>query len=644
MQPKIDVVRALLLGTDSCLVIPPYQRPYEWTRDRWQSLIRDIVESLTNKKDTHFIGVAITTESKPECAMATSPLLHRHIDIIDGQQRLLTLRIWLQAILDHSRDTDQELDLKFTNVYCQETDLEQWDSIVDNKWIKKYKNYKSDQSGLLHAYTYFRWILWLGQDAMTEPEPDEIPKLGRNYEIMNTFEEIDAFWKTAIEKRSTSNDQAVTNLRLVRTQGYNAGELLKATVDKLSLLVLEVNNQDEDPADIFNALNGQRTEMMQFDHLRNFVFANIKEAESRTELYENSWKVVERRIATLDISVKGSSAFDTFLYDLLISLGEKKHQSVSKDKTARQFTKYYRSSRNRLTAKEIAESLILPNLVSWASVKKNGSPIEIGREVKVLPDAAKTSLLTMEWMSSGPVVPLILNMVNRHFFHQMSSSDLIRAIQAVENYLARYVISGDPLSPLRASIMNICGRLGSAYSIDSLEKLLKETKHRDIDLKKKILPSGSTKNDPYLESGQIYQARTSKQLLAIFQSIERKLAGEHCSNLLRTSQEDALTIDHLYPQSPDKWKNDIHRWEQVPAAYKSRLHTLGNLAVIPKSINSRMSNERFSTKKERLDQTTFVKLAVNKDWQNPKIEKWTPADIDHRAEYLLDAFLSYYPY
>ena len=57
MQPKIGLVRDLLLGGDTCLVIPPYQRPYEWTKDRWQSLIRDIVDGLTNQKDSHFIGV-----------------------------------------------------------------------------------------------------------------------------------------------------------------------------------------------------------------------------------------------------------------------------------------------------------------------------------------------------------------------------------------------------------------------------------------------------------------------------------------------------------------------------------------------------------------------------------------------------------
>ena len=644
MQPKIGLVRDLLLGGDTCLVIPPYQRPYEWTKDRWQSLIRDIVEGLTNQRESHFIGVAITTESKPECTKAGSPLLHKHIDIIDGQQRLLTLRIWLQAILDHSRDEGSDLNVQFTNVYCQETDLENWDLVMNKKWVSKYKSFKPEESGLLHAYTYFRWILWLGQDAMTEQEPDETPKMSRNQEVMHNYEEMDRYWTQCLLKRNTGQDSNASSLRLTRSPGYNPADLLRATVDRLSLLVLEVNNQDEDPADIFNALNGQRTEMMQFDHLRNFIFANIKEADLRTDLYEHSWKNVERQVAKLDIGVKGSSAFDTFLYDLLISLGERRYQSVSKDKTARQFAKYYNSNRNSLAAKGIAEKVVLTNLVSWASIKKSGSPIEIGRETKELPDGVKTSLVTMEWMSSGPVVPLLLNLVNRYYYQNFSKEELQKGISLVENYLGRHIISGDPLSPLRASIMNICGRLGATYTLEELEALLKETKHKDSDLKKRILPSGSNKTDPYGPAGNIYELRTSRQLLAIFQGVERHLVGEHCSNLLRSAQNDVLTIDHIYPQSPDKWKADIRKWEESATSLKNRLHTLGNLAVIPKSINSDMSNERFLEKKTILNENRFVKLSINENWQAERIGKWTPDLIDSRADFLLAKFLEYYPY
>ena len=644
MQPKIGVVRALLLERDTCLVIPPYQRPYEWTRDRWQSLIRDIVESLTSQRETHFIGVAITTESKPECSKAASQILHKHIDVIDGQQRLLTLRIWLQAIIDHSKDNGNDLETSFTKVYCQETDLDDWDLVTKNKWIKKYRNYSGKESGLLHAYTYFRWILWLGQNSMTEQEPEELPKLGRNQEAMNSFSELEQFWSSSLIKRQHNSESEETSFQLARSHSIDPVKLLKSTVDQLTLLVLEVNTQDEDPADIFNALNGQRTEMFQFDHLRNFIFANINDAEMRTQLYEDSWKIAERQIAKLAIPVKGSSAFDTYLYDLLISLGEKKNQPISKDKTARQFSRYFNSSRNTLAAKGIAEKLVIPNLISWASVKKNGEPFDIGSHTYQLPSTVKASLITMDWMSSGPVVPLLLNIVNRFHFHNLSEQDLKRGIFAVENYLGRYIASGEPLSPLRASIMQICGQLGRDYDLEKLESLLKDIKFKDSDLKKKLLPLANKGSDPYADSARIYENRTPRQILALFQGIERERSGEHCPNLLRNSQEDPLTIDHVYPQSPDKWKTDIRNWETSPTSLKNRLHTLGNLGVIPKSINSSMSNEKFLRKKEILKDNRFVKLEVNEEWQAERVGKWTPEKIDERAESLLNDLLSYYPY
>lgn len=645
MWNRIDKVRPLLSVDDACLIIPPYQRPYEWLPERWQSLIRDIVDGVTSGKASHFIGVSIISESKQDCVNTQSPLLHRHIDIIDGQQRLLTIYIWLQAIFGFSRDSGRQINTKLVNIFCQETDIDDLQNVIRNRWVSEYKNYKSDSSGLMHAYTYFRWILWLGQDAMLEPEPDEIPKLPRNHPGFNNVDELYDFWRNSLEKRSHGANIGATNLQLVRSQQLDTDSLIAATLDNLNFLILQIFPEDEDPADIFNALNGQRVELDQFDHLRNFVFANIKDKNERHELYEQSWKNVEREVVKLKIPVKGSSALDTYLYDLLISLGEKKHQSVSKDKTARQFTKYYNSSRNNLGALGIAEKLILPNLISWASVKNCGKIVKIGRNDFELPLAVQSSLKSMEWMSSGPVVPLLLNLINRFYNEQLGENDLKVGINKIESFLARFIMSGQALSPLRASIMNICGSLGKNYSLEKLADFLQEDMPTDKDLKNKLMPSASKGSQPYGEYANIYESRTSKQLLAIFQGIEKKRGGEHCPNLLRDGQEDELTIDHIFPQTPDKWKADLkNRWNEPLTQMEKRLHTIGNLAVVPKSINSEMSNETFSKKKEILSENNFQKLSINEEWQPNNITKWTSELIDSRAIKLLDDFIRIYPY
>lgn len=643
MWHKIDKIRPLLSVEDTCLVIPPYQRPYEWYPERWQSLIRDVVEGATSAKDSHFIGVAIISESKQDCRFTQSPLLHRHIDIIDGQQRLLTLYIWLQAIFGHIKDSGKEINTKLVNIFCQEKNIDELNNILNNKWVSQYQNYKSDSTGLMHAYTYFRWILWLGQNALTESEPDEIPKPPRNHSGFASTQELYEFWKIALEWREHSSIANTTNLQLSRGQAVNTDLLIAATLDKLTLLVLQIFPEDEDPADIFNALNGQRVELDQFDHLRNFVFAQIKSEIERKELFDQSWKHVEGQVDKLKIPVKGSSALETFLYDLLISLGEKKHQPISKDKTARQFAKYVNSSRNTLGALGIAEKLILPNLISWASVKNLGKSFQIVRKNYELPLNIQESLKIMDSMSSGPIVPLILNLVNRFYNEQLGEEELGTGISLIESFLARYILSGQTLSPLRASIMNICANLGKNYSIEKLAEDLRIYKPTDKDLTSKLLP---TKNAslPYGAFAHLYESRTSKQILAIFQGITKKRGGEHTPNLLRDGQNDELTIDHIFPQTSDKWKADLRTWGQSIGQMKDRLHTIGNLAVVPKSINSEMSNETFAEKKRILTEANFEELNINREWQPVNITRWDAASIDSRANKLLSDFITYYPY
>ena len=258
---------------------------------------------------------------------------------------------------------------------------------------------------------------------------------------------------------------------MTRGSAVNTDQLIAATLDKLTLLVLQIFPEDEDPAEIFNALNGQRVELDQFDHLRNYIFSQIKSASERQELFEQSWKHVEGQVDRLKIPVKGSSALETYLYDLLISLGEKKHQPISKDKTARQFAKYVNSSRNSLGPLGVAEKLILPNLISWASVKNSGKQFQIVRKPYELPLKIQDSLKAMDWMSSGPIVPLLLNLVNRYYNEQLGADELEIGIGHIESFLARFILSGQSLSPLRASIMNICANLGKNYSLAILHNL-----------------------------------------------------------------------------------------------------------------------------------------------------------------------------
>lgn len=79
-----------IFSSDFDYYIPPYQRPYAWTEEEAGTLFDDLYDFYqTEPEDSYFLGsiVLIKEEEKP------------HADVIDGQQRLTTLSIFLAAII-----------------------------------------------------------------------------------------------------------------------------------------------------------------------------------------------------------------------------------------------------------------------------------------------------------------------------------------------------------------------------------------------------------------------------------------------------------------------------------------------------------------------------------------------------------------
>src|SRR5258708_37393930 len=85
-------------------VVPYFQRAYSWRRHQWNTLSDDILEMYEmQSQGAHFLGsmVLLAEQSTLEDAQIHPTLL------IDGQQRLVTLSLFLAAIRDTSKENDQ---------------------------------------------------------------------------------------------------------------------------------------------------------------------------------------------------------------------------------------------------------------------------------------------------------------------------------------------------------------------------------------------------------------------------------------------------------------------------------------------------------------------------------------------------------
>ena len=87
-----------IFSSDFDFDIPPYQRPYAWTEEQTGKLFDDLYEAYKDRdlsEDNYFLGsiVLIKDENVP------------HADVIDGQQRLTTLTIFLAVLASKLPDT-----------------------------------------------------------------------------------------------------------------------------------------------------------------------------------------------------------------------------------------------------------------------------------------------------------------------------------------------------------------------------------------------------------------------------------------------------------------------------------------------------------------------------------------------------------
>ena len=79
-----------LFDSSTIFNIPKYQRAYAWEQEQLDAFVEDLENQDTNKD--HFFGTILLQEQAPEGEF-------KIIDIVDGQQRITTIIIFMKLLL-----------------------------------------------------------------------------------------------------------------------------------------------------------------------------------------------------------------------------------------------------------------------------------------------------------------------------------------------------------------------------------------------------------------------------------------------------------------------------------------------------------------------------------------------------------------
>ena len=153
----MDASKALIsqiFSRGRLLEIPFYQRTYVWGEEQWSRLLDDM-EFVTKTKRNYFMGSVIL---KQDTVPSTCVYSDKRI-IIDGQQRMTTIMIFLKVLLlleDNNKlfDRNYRLDDDSIQMVHGHNDIVAFKKVVDHEEKTEIEN-PDPASQIIAAYNYF---------------------------------------------------------------------------------------------------------------------------------------------------------------------------------------------------------------------------------------------------------------------------------------------------------------------------------------------------------------------------------------------------------------------------------------------------------------------------------------------------------
>lgn len=542
----------LLFTLPQRLVVPLFQRPYVWNEEnQWEPLWNDIVRVAdrvllqpTAKHHPHFLGAVVVQQVQN----LAGSLPER--TIIDGQQRLTTLQILLDAL---------HAELLAVDAIAPALRVE---PLVVN--AEPFRTHPED-----------RFKVWpTNRDrpafnaVMSAEPPFDHDRLGHSGERM-----VDAhrfFSLSAREWLSLNGPEDVE--RRAATVETVARELLQMVVIDLAV--------DENAQEIFETLNARGAQLTAADLIKNFVFQRLLESGADVEAaYEQYWKDFEGAFWESEISV-GRLRFprsSIFLNHWLIArTGE---DVVTREVFAR--FKTYADFDAGVVMTELLEQID-------RAAHLYRSFVEGGTSQNVSIDRLELFAYRTSVMESEVVKPLVLHLLDPEE-EPIPEAQLVKALDVFESWMVRRMLVRATTKSYTQAVTDILGHLRKSdrsHAGDTLETFLAEQTSasrywpddEEVHQELKVLPA--------------YRRLRRGRLRMVLEAIEDHLRGFSSHGVGLASQRaprGQLHIEHVMPQ---KWL--VHWPPPDPSTREGErdrlIHTIGNLTLLTSRLNTKVSN------------------------------------------------------
>lgn len=580
---------------DTRYVVPRFQRPYVWKEEEhWKPLWEDLqlvvdelmdrqagasnqIERQEAQQDTspHFLGaIVLDQQSTPTQKLETR-------EIIDGQQRLITLQVLLSAV--HSVATDlahEESASLVEKLMYNDTDL----TTTDTDRLKVWP-IEADQDAFIDVLTF------------SDPESEHSELTGDD-----NLEECFRYFRDEIQEWAESGDEPTEE---------HLDALVTTMWHLLRVVVIDLESND-DAQVIFETLNARGTPLLAADLIKNYLFreATIQQ-DDPGDLHDKYWKQFDEDEWRVDVS---QGRLDRPKIDVFIMhwLTMEMSQQVRAKKLFPAFRKYLDRTDNSVEE-------IVKDIDYYASIYETISEPDRGSREGIF-------FHRLDILDTTTPYPVLLWI----FGHEdIPKEQRVKAVEAIESWLMRRMLS----------------RLTSKNYNKIFIELLDELKERDNehvgDVVVEFFRSKEGESDYWPDDDKLADSMVNKEYWAVinqrrlkmvFAAIERELRNTGYSETVEFTQD--LEIEHILPQ---KWSThwslpgdrpaEVERMERDDA--KDRI---GNLTILTDKLNPSISNAAWDDKREAVQEHTVLRL--NKHLVTNWPDEWNEDTIAERGEWL----------
>lgn len=596
--------------------IPAFQRPYVWNEeDQWAPLWDDITrvaEVYIASKEAgeeadpprHFLGAVVY-----ESAKAIAGDVTRH-SVIDGQQRMTTLQLLMDAVQEVIEARDHE-------IYAES---------LEELILNKQKAFAKRPQ---------RFKLWPSQTDRTafvqamESNYDENTVDHRVIEAHRFFRAEAHRWIAGEADESGVIPPATEDLRV---------EALSETLQNLLTLVAIDLSGHDDAQLIFETLNDRGTPLLKSDLIKNWVFRRGESLGADVERWSESvWAEFDgpwwREELAQGRQIR--SRIDIFLQYWLTM------RTRSEVKTDLMFAAFTHHAAPQMLTPDDAETL-LTQLRADADIYRSFAQLTADST------AGRFHARVIESMELATTTPLFLRLLSTNY--AVPEAQVRIGLEAIESWVIRRTLLRMTTKDVNKFVVTILrelddippsevgGRIKAFLAEQTAEARIWPTDTRMLDELPKLRVYGSIK-----------QSRLRVILAAVEQQL-RSTSAKHEDIALPAG----LQVEHIMPRA---WRThwDTGLTPDQASARDRAVNTMGNLTLVTQALNGSLSNRPWTDaeaaglkegghentgKRSLLGQ--FSLLALNKQIVD-HADAWTENDIEDRARLVTKAICAAWP-